>query len=127
MEIRSLDDADRPGWPTCAAGTSAGDRALLGRLHHPALLPGWWPGRRRAVGRSALTRTRAARGGLLATDRPGRSGSACSVPSRSSAAGGVARLWLAVTNDNTPALRFYQRRGWDVVALHAGRWNAIES
>jgi len=28
--------------------------------------------------------------------------------------------WLALvtTNDNTPALRFYQRRGWDIVALH---------
>jgi GNAT superfamily N-acetyltransferase len=32
---------------------------------------------------------------------------------------GWARLWLMVTNDNTPALRFYQRRGWDLVALHA--------
>ena len=28
------------------------------------------------------------------------------------------RLWLSTTNDNTPALRFYQRRGWDLVALH---------
>jgi GNAT superfamily N-acetyltransferase len=27
-------------------------------------------------------------------------------------------LWLVTTNDNTPALRFYQRRGWDIVALH---------
>jgi hypothetical protein len=22
------------------------------------------------------------------------------------------------TNDNAPAIRFYQRRGWDLVALH---------
>ncbi len=33
---------------------------------------------------------------------------------------GWVRLWLVVTNDNTPALRFYQGRGWDLVALHAG-------
>ena len=28
------------------------------------------------------------------------------------------RLWLITTNDNTPALRFYQRRGLRLVALH---------
>jgi ribosomal protein S18 acetylase RimI-like enzyme len=31
---------------------------------------------------------------------------------------GCARLWLTTTNDNTQALRFYQRRGWNLVALH---------
>ncbi len=31
---------------------------------------------------------------------------------------GCKRLWLITTNDNTPALRFYQRRGFDMVALH---------
>lgn len=31
---------------------------------------------------------------------------------------GAARVWLVTTNDNTPALRFYQRRGFDLVALH---------
>jgi ribosomal protein S18 acetylase RimI-like enzyme len=28
------------------------------------------------------------------------------------------RLWLITTNDNTIALRFYQRLGFDLVALH---------
>jgi ribosomal protein S18 acetylase RimI-like enzyme len=28
------------------------------------------------------------------------------------------RLWLVTTNDNTPALRFYQRRDFDLVAIH---------
>lgn len=31
---------------------------------------------------------------------------------------GWRRLWLVTTNDNTHALRFYQRRGWQLVALH---------
>lgn len=31
---------------------------------------------------------------------------------------GWRRLWLVTTNDNTPALRFYQRHGFDLVALH---------
>lgn len=33
---------------------------------------------------------------------------------------GCKRLWLVTTNDNTPALRFYQRRDFDMVALHRG-------
>ncbi|TDD66281.1 GNAT family N-acetyltransferase [Jiangella aurantiaca] len=34
------------------------------------------------------------------------------------AAAGARRLWLITTNDNVHALRFYQRRGFDLVALH---------
>lgn len=30
------------------------------------------------------------------------------------------RLWLVTTNDNTDALRFYQRRGFRLCALHPG-------
>jgi ribosomal protein S18 acetylase RimI-like enzyme len=33
---------------------------------------------------------------------------------------GATRVWLITTNDNTTALRFYQRRGFVLVALHAG-------
>jgi len=28
------------------------------------------------------------------------------------------RLWLVTTNDNTPALRFYQKKGFHLVAVH---------
>jgi N-acetylglutamate synthase-like GNAT family acetyltransferase len=31
---------------------------------------------------------------------------------------GCSRLWLVTTNDNTPAVRFYQRRDFDICALH---------
>ena len=31
---------------------------------------------------------------------------------------GWRRLWLVTTNDNTAALRFYQRTGRDLVAFH---------
>jgi ribosomal protein S18 acetylase RimI-like enzyme len=30
------------------------------------------------------------------------------------------RLWLITTNDNTPALRFYQKRGFRIAAVHIG-------
>jgi GNAT superfamily N-acetyltransferase len=33
------------------------------------------------------------------------------------------RLWLITTNDNLPALRFYQRRNWTLAALYP---NALE-
>jgi ribosomal protein S18 acetylase RimI-like enzyme len=36
------------------------------------------------------------------------------------AAAGCRRLWLVTTNDNVEALRFYQRRGFRLAALHAG-------
>ena len=31
---------------------------------------------------------------------------------------GCYRVWLITTNDNTPALRFYQKRGFSLVAIH---------
>jgi ribosomal protein S18 acetylase RimI-like enzyme len=34
------------------------------------------------------------------------------------AAAGCCRLWLVTTNDNTAALRFYQKRGFSLVAVH---------
>ena len=33
---------------------------------------------------------------------------------------GCASVWLITTNDNTRALRAYQRHGFDLVALHHG-------
>jgi ribosomal protein S18 acetylase RimI-like enzyme len=36
---------------------------------------------------------------------------------------GCRRLWLVTTNDNTDALRFYQKRGFVLVALHR---NAVD-
>jgi GNAT superfamily N-acetyltransferase len=32
----------------------------------------------------------------------------------------ASRAWLVTTNDNLDALRFYQRRGFEMVALHRG-------
>jgi ribosomal protein S18 acetylase RimI-like enzyme len=33
---------------------------------------------------------------------------------------GCTRVWLITTNDNVDALRFYQRRGFELAALHRG-------
>ena len=37
---------------------------------------------------------------------------------------GCRRLWLITTNDNLNALRFYQKRGFEIIALHR---NAIQA
>lgn len=37
---------------------------------------------------------------------------------------GCSRLWLVTTNDNTDALRFYQRRGFRLRALYPGAVDA---
>ena len=39
---------------------------------------------------------------------------------RVGAEAGCRRLWLITTKDNVDALRFYQRRGFRIVALHQG-------
>ena len=42
-------------------------------------------------------------------------------------AAGCTRLWLVTTNDNVDALRFYQRRGFRLAALHVGAVNDSRS
>ena len=37
---------------------------------------------------------------------------------------GCRRVWLITTNDNTPAIRFYQKRGFALAALHRGAIDA---
>ena len=44
---------------------------------------------------------------------------------RSARAQGCRRIFLTTTNDNTNAIRFYQRRGWRMARLHAGIVDAV--
>jgi GNAT superfamily N-acetyltransferase len=37
------------------------------------------------------------------------------------------RVWLITTNDNTPALRFYQKRGFELVAVYRGAVHAARA
>jgi GNAT superfamily N-acetyltransferase len=125
MEVRSLADADRPWVAALCHRHFGGDTvATLGRLHQPALLPGlvaWEAGER--VGALCFCEDESgAEVVLLAADGPGRGagGALLGALEEMGRRQGWERLRLLVTNDNTPALRFYQRRGWDLVALHAG-------
>lgn len=42
-------------------------------------------------------------------------------------AAGCCRVWLITTNDNLPALGFYQRRGFRLVAVHPGAVDAARA
>lgn len=97
VKVRPLGDADHP-WviDLCRRQSGADNVTAWGRLHRAARLPGLvaWEAERRV-------------GALEAQGR--RSG--------------WERLRLVVRNDNTPALRFYRRRGRRLVALHVGAVN----
>lgn len=54
---------------------------------------------------------------LLALERGAGVGGALLAEVEHEAARRGMRAWLVTTNDNTRALRFYQRRGWELVAL----------
>ena len=54
---------------------------------------------------------------LLALERGAGVGGALLAEIEHEAARRGMRAWLVTTNDNTRALRFYQRRGWELVAL----------
>jgi len=120
-----LADDDRP-WVAGVCRRHFGGETVVacGRVHHPARLPGLvaWEAGRRAGALSFREEPGGAEVVLVVGEPPGRgAGSAlldglCAL----GAERGWARLRLLVTNDNTSALRFYQRRGWDLVALHRG-------
>ncbi len=123
MEIRPVGGGDRP-WVAeiCRGVFGSAMVASRGRVLDPCSLPGLvaWEGERRA---GILAFSEEPGGGevvLLAAVPPGR-GAGTALLQAFEALGrsrGWERLRLCTTNDNTAALRFYQRRGWDLVALH---------
>jgi GNAT superfamily N-acetyltransferase len=123
MEIRPTGESDRP-WvaEACRAIFGSALVASLGRLIDPASLPGLvaWEGGRRAGMLAFAEEPGGAEVVLLAALPPAR-GTGTALLQALDALGrtrGWERLRLCTTNDNTAALRFYQRRGWDLVALH---------
>lgn len=123
IEILPMADGDRP-WAAGILEANWGSATIVtrGRVHNAVKLPGfvaWQDGQPL---------------GLL-TYRS--SGDECEIISLNSLAPGQGigtsllsaveeraselqcqRLWLITTNDNTPALRFYQKRGYRLVAVY---------
>ncbi|MGR6923050.1 GNAT family N-acetyltransferase [[Actinomadura] parvosata] len=101
---RQVDAAKLPGFVAEVEGELAGlvtyleDGGAVEIASLDAVLPG------RGVGRALLDAVRA-----VAAER------------------GATRLWLITTNDNTHALRFYQRYGFDLVALHRNAMDRVRA
>lgn len=117
-----LTPADRP-WLIATLDHWGGTTMVSrGRIHDLLALTGvvGWTGDERAG--LALYRVEGAACELVSLDslRPGLGIGTALVAAVADAAraAGCRRLWLITTNDNTRALRFYQRRGLRLVALH---------
>lgn len=124
MALRAAGPADRPGVERFLARHGSLRVARLGRLEtpleHPALLA---VAGERVVG--VLTYVIAGDSCEVLTlhvedRRQGLGTALLGEAQRVATAAGCRRLWLITTNDNLDALRFYQRRGMRLAALHAG-------
>ncbi len=127
--IRSLDDSDI-AWIAQWIMKQWGDNFVVahGKVYHPQELPGF----------AAIQHDKVV--GLLTYSLEGNSCEIVTIDSLVPATGiGTAlieavkaeamrahcqRLWLVTTNDNLNALRFYQKRGFVLAALHR---NALEA
>jgi GNAT superfamily N-acetyltransferase len=124
FRVRTRDESDRDGVESFLAERSVLNVARLGRLEraldHPALVA-------ERDGALVGVLTFVLGNGdceiltLHTAERFGGTGSALvEAVEKLAADAGCTRLWVITTNDNVDALRFYQRRGFRLVALHRG-------
>jgi len=123
IEIGPVDDGDR-AWVSDLLARWWGSAQVVsrGRLHDAAALPGFIA---RCDGQRAGLVTYRIEGGQcelvsLNSTREGRGIGSVLVQAVIAAAreARCTRLWLITTNDNLAALRFYQKRGFHLVAVH---------
>jgi DNA-3-methyladenine glycosylase I len=129
MKIRSLTSADRE-WVARHVAEHWGAEivAVHGTLYHSAELPGFVV---ELAGESAGLVTFHIAGDAceivtLDSLRPcqGIGTALIEAVKTTASAAGCRRLWLITTNDNLHALRFYQKRGFRLVAVHPGAVDA---
>ena len=127
MKVRPREAADREAARTFLARHNSAPAARLGRLldplGHPALLAedddGQLRGMLTYVPQQGWEQCEILT--LHASDQWHGAGTALiEAVEQLAAQHGCARLWVITTNDNVDALRFYQRRGFQVAAVHRG-------
>jgi ribosomal protein S18 acetylase RimI-like enzyme len=96
--------------------------ASRGRLHDARAMPGFVVVQDGRFAGVVTYRIEGEECEILTLDAA-REGSGAGTPLLEAAAGaareaGCRRAWLITTNDNWPAIRFYQRRGWRLAAVH---------
>jgi N-acetylglutamate synthase-like GNAT family acetyltransferase len=124
MRIRQREDSDRPAVEEFLArwnALSAARRGVLERpLDHPALIA---EENARLIGVLTYVVDGSQCEVLTLHVEEARRGVGTALIAEVkaiAARAGCARLWVITTNDNVDALRFYQRRGFRLAALHRG-------
>jgi ribosomal protein S18 acetylase RimI-like enzyme len=125
IQIHDLEGGDRP-WAKAFLEKQAGAVRVVSRgvMHHAVRLPG------------VIAVVAGVRVGLLtyhtreaefeiitlhtSLRRHGVGTSLLEAAVRKARAEGCRRVWLITTNDNEPAIAFYQARGMNLVAVHRG-------
>ena len=124
LRVRQRDESDRAEVEAFLADRYSRHVARLGRLEHPLDHPALVAERDGTLA-GVLTYVLDGDGceilTLHAAERFGGTGTALvQAVEKLAADAGCHRLWLITTNDNVDALRFYQRRGFRLAALHRG-------
>ena len=128
FDIRSADEID-PQWIGSFLERRWGSRLVVsrGKLHDAAALPGFFACHRERIVGLATYHIVDASCELVTLDSEVEGigiGSALIAAVRKAAiTADCRRLWLITTNDNLPALGFYQKRGFRITAVHP---NALE-
>ncbi|MCA9902385.1 MAG: GNAT family N-acetyltransferase, partial [Anaerolineae bacterium] len=121
--LRAIVDADRP-WLREFMRQQWGSEFVVsrGEKHEPALLPGFVAEKDGQVVGVATYHVSGAACELMTIDSlvEGQGIGAALIDAIKTAAraSGCVRLWLITTNDNIDALRFYQKRGFRLVAVY---------
>lgn len=125
MNVRDLSDRDRDWVAARTTDAFASSHVVSrGRLHHVRELQGVIAeaeGRRVGVATYRLEEGACEIVTIQAVTKGDGVGTAllAAVEERAGSAG-CPRVWLVTTNDNLDALRFFQRRGYLLAALHPG-------
>ena len=123
MNIRPLTPDDRPAIEQLV-GKLWGSAVVVSRgvVHHPGELPGFVALEKDQVVGFLTYHTVADEWEVVTIDalRPfqGIGTKLITAVVNAARSAGCRRLWLITTNDNLSALRFYQRRGFVLVAVH---------
>ena len=123
IEIRGADDHDRV-WIGDLLREHWGSPTIVsrGRVHHADRLPGLVAledGLRVGLLTYAIEGDRCQIVSLNSlSNRKGIGTALLDAVRERAAAAGCRRLWLVTTNDNQPAMRFYERRGFRRAAVH---------
>jgi len=130
VHVRALDPRDLPASSSLLDAELGGrQQARLGEVHDVLAVPGVgaWDGECLVgVATYDIDGERAELAAIAVSSEHRLRGIASQLIEAVAAAAqseGVRELWLVTTNDNVDALRLYQRRGFELAALHRGGVN----